>query len=182
MIRRPTYEDLSTLPLMEVRMSRIARLSRPVRLSIVLAAAAALAFGGSVAANAGGRKVLDASMAGIPASMTGQTFLGAAGGGLPWRLERGETRLFSDGRLQVQVVGLVLDAGSKAGTNPIPEGRALVSCGGAVVAMSSIVPYSAAGDATVNQRVDLPSHCIAPTVFFAGIVGGNPLWFASTGW
>ena len=94
---------------------------------------------GAAAATAGGRKVPAASMAGTPASMTGQTFLGAVGGGLPWRLERGATRLFSDGRLQVQVVGLVLDAGANAGTNPIREERGLVSCGGTVGAMSSTV-------------------------------------------
>lgn len=161
-------------------------MSRSVRLSIVLALAGALALGGTALATAGGRKVLDASMAGLPAGMTGQTFLGAKAGALPWMLERGEAKLFSNGRLQVQVVGLVLapsaGAGDNAGKNPIPTGQALVSCGGQIVAMSSIVPYSPTGDATVNQRVSLPSQCIAPTVFFAGIGGSGPIWFAATGW
>lgn len=157
-------------------------MSRSIRIAAALGLAGALVLGGTVAATAGGQKVLDASMAGLPASMTGQTFLGAKAGGLPWRLERGEAMLFADGRLQVQVTGLVLAAGPKEGLNPVPTGRALVSCGGLVVAESSIVPYSATGDAMVNERVDLPSGCIAPTVFFAGIVNGAPLWFAATGW
>jgi peptidoglycan/LPS O-acetylase OafA/YrhL len=157
-------------------------MSRSFRSSVVLGIVAVLALGSATLADAGGRKVLDASMVGLPASMAGQSFLGAQAGGLPWALERGEAKLFSNGRLQVQVTGLVLAAGAKAGTNPIPTGRALVSCGGAVVAMSSVVPYSATGDAMVNERVDLPASCVAPTVFFAGIVGGEPLWFAATGW
>jgi hypothetical protein len=90
--------------------------------------------------------------------------------------------LFADGRLQVQVSGLVLATGPNEGKNPVPEGRALVSCDGAVVAESSVVPYSTSGDAMVNERVALPSSCVAPTIFFAGIVKGAPLWFAATGW
>lgn len=157
-------------------------MSRSIRIAAALGLVGALALGGTVAATAGGQKVLDASMTGLPAAMTGQTFLGAKAGGLPWRLERGEALLFADGRLQVQVAGLVLAAGPSEGTNPVPAGRALVSCDGMVVAESSDVPYSASGDAMVNERVALPGSCVAPTVFFAGIVKGAPLWFAATGW
>ena len=45
-----------------------------------------------------------------------------------------------------------------------------------------VVPFSKTGDAMVNERVDLPSGCVAPTVFFAGIVASGPVWFAVTGW
>ncbi len=157
-------------------------MSRSIRFAAALGLVGALALGGTVAATAGGEKVLHASMAGLPASMTGQTFLGAKAGGLPWMLDRGEAMLFANGRLQVQVTGLVLAAGAKEGTNPVPTGRALVSCDGQVVAMSSIVPYSPTGDAFVNERVALPAHCIAPTVFFAGVVNDSAVWFAATGW
>jgi hypothetical protein len=84
--------------------------------------------------------------------------------------------------LQVTVVGLVLAAGANEGRNPIPTGQALVSCGGAIVAMSSAVPYSPEGDAQVNEQVALPDTCLAPVVFFAGITGAGPRWFAVTGW
>ena len=157
-------------------------MSRAIRIAAALGLIGALVFGGTVAAMAGGQKVLDDSMTGLPASMTGQTFLGVKAGGLPWQLERGAAMVFADGRLQVQVTGLVLAAGSAKGTNPIPTGRALVSCGGLVAAESSVVPFSKTGDAMVNERVDLPSGCVAPTVFFAGIVASGPVWFAVTGW
>lgn len=157
-------------------------MSRSIRFAAVLGLVGALLAGGGVLATAGGQKVLDASLTGLPASMVGQTFLGARSGGLPWRLDRGEARLFADGRLQVEVDGLVLAAGTLEGTNPIPTGQALVSCGGAVVAESSIVPFSTQGDAMVNETVQLPGSCVAPVVFFAGIAGGSPRWFAVTGW
>ncbi len=157
-------------------------MSRSTRIAATLGLIGALLYGGGVAATAGGEKVLDASMVGLPASMTGQTFLGAKAGGLPWRLERGAAMLFADGRLQLQVSGLVLAAGAREGTNPIPTGRALVSCDGQIVAESSVVAFSGVGDAMVNERVALPASCVAPTVFFAGIVSGVPLWFAATGW
>jgi hypothetical protein len=139
---------------------------------VVLAAGAAAADPGT--------KMLDASMTGIPAG--GPTLEGVAGGGLPWVLDRGDARLFADGRLQVSVRHLVLASGPLAGTNPIPTGRAIVACnGGATTVMTDTVPYSADGNATVDAQVDLPSPCLGPVVFFAGQTAGGPRWFAVSG-
>jgi hypothetical protein len=157
-------------------------MTRSGRTAVILGLVAALLIGGSVAGTAGGSKALDASMVGIPAAKAGQPFLGAIGGGLPWRLDRGEAKLFRDGRVQVTVVGLVLAAGANEGRNPIPTGQALVSCDGAVVAQSSAVPFSPEGDAQVDETVALPETCLAPVVFFAGITGAGPRWFAVMGW
>jgi len=157
-------------------------MSRSARTAVIFGLLATMLIGGTVAGTAGGSKVLDASMVGIPAAKAGQPFLGAIGGGLPWRLDRGEAKLFRDGRLQVTVVGLVLAAGANEGRNPIATGKALVSCDGTIVAESSTVPYSPEGDANVNEQVALPGTCLAPVVFFAGITGGGPRWFAVTGW
>jgi hypothetical protein len=134
------------------------------------------------AASDGSRKVQDATLVGIPAGLTGQLFMGAVGGGLPWRLDGGRAKLWSDGRLVVDVEGLVFASGPNEGRNTIPSGQALVSCAGAVVATSDPVPFSAAGDAHVATRVDLPSTCLAPVVFFAGVTPGGPRWFAVTGY
>lgn len=152
------------------------RRARPALLGAVLASV--LAVGGATADP--GTKLLDANMTGIATG--GQALLGVAGGGLPWVLDRGDARLFADGRLQVRVDNLVLAAGGAIGTNPVPFGRAIVACnGGATILMTELVPYSAEGDATVDTRVDLPSPCLAPAVFFAGQTGGGPRWFAVTG-
>ena len=65
------------------------------------------------------------------------------------------------------------------GTNPIRNGRAIVACGGAPAASSPIVPFSEAGNAEVDTIVNLPSPCLAPAVFFAGVLpNGAERWFA----
>jgi hypothetical protein len=154
---------------------------RSLRIALVGGALVALVAAGATGASGGNRKVLDATMAGIPSSLAGQVFMGATGGGLPWRLSSGRAKLWSDGRLKVEVEGLVLAAGANEGRNPIPTGRALVSCAGVVVAMSDPVPYSPEGDAEVEAVVALPESCLAPVVFFAGNTGAGPRWFAVTG-
>jgi hypothetical protein len=154
---------------------------RLVRLAPALAGAltAVVIAAGSVAADPG-TKLLDASMTGIPTA--GMSLLGVSGGGVAWRLDRGDARLFSDGRLQVSVRHLVLAAGPLEGTNPIHTGRAIVACGGgSSILMSGLVPYSPEGDAMVETTLDLPMPCLAPVVFFAGQTGGGPRWFAVTG-
>ena len=168
--------------------------TRSVRVALLVGALAAVVAAGTVVASDGNRnsgdgdhgdngnaRILDATLAGIPASLTGQTFMGAIGGGVAWRIASGEAKLSSGGRLNVEVEGLVLAAGAKVGTNPIPTGRALVSCSGAVVAMSDSVPFSPTGDAEVDAMVSLPASCLAPVVFFAGDTGAGPRWFAVTG-
>jgi hypothetical protein len=87
--------------------------------------------------------------------------------------------MFADGRLHVEVEGLVL---ANSGTNPVEEGRAIVTCNDVPVASSAIVPFSPSGDAEVNTRVSLPSPCLAPAVFFVGVLSsGAERWFAVTG-
>ena len=154
------------------RARRLAPAFAGALLAVVLAAGAATADPGN--------KLLDASLTGIPTG--GLALEGVAGGGVPWVLDRGDARLYADGRLQVSVRHLVLAAGPLKGTNPIATGRAIVTCnGGAVRVMSDLVPYSPEGDAMVEAMVDLPMPCLGPVVFFAGQTGGGPRWFAVTG-
>jgi hypothetical protein len=156
-------------------------MSRSVRLAFLAAIAAALTFSAWASADPGGAKVLDASLVALPSSATTAPLQGVQPGGLPWRIEMGSARLFSDGRLQVEVHGLVLDAGAAVGTNPIATAEAIVTCGGAPVAMSAAVPYSPEGDASIKGTLAIPTPCLAPAVFFAGITAGGPRWFAVTG-
>lgn len=150
------------------------------RLAPALAGAALAAALTTGAATAGpGTKLLDASMTGIPQG--GLVLDGVAGGGIPWMLDRGDARLFADGRLEVSVRHLVLASGANAGTNPIPTGRAIVACAGVDPILTDTVPYSPEGNATVETHVDLPAPCLAPVVFFAGQTGAGPRWFAVTG-
>lgn len=163
---------------------RVPRPGRAARLIATAAAVAALTVSTVGAATADDhRKVLDSPLTGLPQAMVGQTLFGVVAGGLPWRLEGGRAKLWADGRLVVDVDGLVLAAGGAAGTNPIPNGQAIVTCAGAVAAMSSVVPFSVPdGDAHLSETVSLPSGCLAPAVFFAGVPApGVARWFAVTG-
>jgi hypothetical protein len=109
----------------------------------------------------------------------GMPIRGIPGGGLPWRLREAEGELRRDGRLRVRVRGLVLAAGPKAGTNPVPTFRAIVSFEGAPPIFTPPVPASSEGDADINAQVDLPDPGFAPIIFVAA--GAFVAWFAVTG-
>lgn len=143
--------------------------------------------------SADGRKVSDAKvLASVSEPYTGATnaIRGLAGGGLPWEIGDATADLRADGRLHVDVEGLVLARRSPVpanlqGTNPIPQFKAIVSClttSGGAAATSNVstplVPASAAGDAEIDASVDLPSPCFAPIVFVTSPGGA---WFAVTG-
>jgi hypothetical protein len=148
-------------------------MSRSIRLLLALALLVALGAATVSTASAGGRKVLDSTMAGLPVGS--MPLDGLTGGGVPWSIEDGRVLLFADGRLHVEVEGLVITA---TGVNPVAAGKAVVTCGGAPVAETAAVPFSAAGDAEIDAVVELPSPCLAPAVFFTN---ATSRWFAVTG-
>jgi hypothetical protein len=112
------------------------------------------------------------------------------GGGLPWEIDEGEGTLQSDGRLRVKVEGLVLARRAPVppalqGTNPIASFKAVVSClvpSGSSAATTNVstglVPATAAGDAELDEQIDLPEPCFAPILFVTSPGGA---WFAVTG-
>ena len=151
-------------------------MSRSIRLLFALTLLVVLAAATVSTASAGGRKVLSSSMVAIPAGAP--TLFGVAGGGVAWVIDEGSATLTADGRLHVEVQGLVI---ASSGVNPVATGRAIVACDGAAVASTDAVPFSRAGDAEVDATVSLPSPCFAPAVFFAGVTGGGDRWFAVTG-
>jgi hypothetical protein len=151
-------------------------MARFVRPALALGAALLLVLATVSSASAGGRKVFSSTMVGIPTG--GLALFGVAGGGIPWVIDEGRATLTADGRLHVEVEGLVLATNH---TNPIATGRAIVACGGAAVASTDAVPFSSTGDAEVDATVSLPSPCLAPAVFFAGVTAGGDRWFAVTG-
>ncbi len=158
---------------------------RLIRLAGIALAAAVLVVGTALPALAdrGDPRALDASLVGLPATLTNQSLFGITAGGLPWRIAHGSVELSARGHLEVDVRGLVLDAGANAGPNPIANGQAIVTCAGAPAAISSVVPFSPAGNAHVDERIALPATCLAPAVFFAGVPApGVDRWFAVSGW
>ena len=119
---------------------------------------------------------------------------GISGGGLPWVIAFGKGKLSPDGSVDVLVKGLVIDpndlaaiAAGRAGTNPSPNFKVIVSCltkdvNGAAITVnvsSGLFPADAEGNAQIKDSVSLPSPCIAPIIFVTSPTGS---WFASTGY
>ena len=140
-----------------------------------------------------GRKVLDAKVLAPviePYTGTANPIRGLAGGGLPWQISEGKADVRSDGRVKVEVEGLVLAQRAPVpanlqGTNPVPQFKAVVSCqsiSGGVATVANVstaaAPASPTGDAEIEDHVDLPSPCFAPIVFVT--TPGNA-WLAVTG-
>ena len=152
---------------------------------VVTALAAALVLPALGIGGGDGRKVTDAKvLAPVTAPYTGSAnpIRGLNGGGVPWKIGDASADLRADGRLQVEVEGLVL---ASTGTNPVGQFKAIVSCqtttnGAAAVAnvSSPLVAASPTGDAEIDTTIALPSPCIAPIVFVTSPGGA---WFAATG-
>ncbi len=107
-----------------------------------------------------------------------------------WKLKSGHARLGSDGKLKVEVKGLVLNDTTVGEYNGTPDGvdavAAAVIChsGGSakVAAQTEAVMLSKSGDAKIDVKVALPKGCEGPVVVlrerYEGKIGG---WLAGTG-
>ena len=150
-------------------------------------------FAGSIStASADESKVLQFNtMVGVPRPYTGATnaIRGVPGGGLPWVIDFANGKLSPDGDVNVMVRGLLIDPNEPvavAGTNPSPFFKVIVSCmskdasGAATIANVSTqnFPADAAGNAHIQDTVNLPQPCIAPIIF---VTNANGSWFAATG-
>jgi hypothetical protein len=160
---------------------------------LVLAAAVALVLPALGIGGSDGRKVLDARvLAPVSEPYTGAAnpIRGVPGGGLPWEIDSAKVDLRADGRLQIEVEGLVLARRApvpheRQGTNPLPQFKAIVSCqttsgGAATVENVSTEAFAASphGDAEIETSIHLPAPCYGPIVFLTTTGGA---WLAVTG-
>ena len=108
---------------------------------------------------------------------------GISGGGGPWIITEARGELRSDGKIEVNVEGLVL---ASTHSNPVPSFRAVVSCQSidgtgnpSIVNVSTEdFPASSTGDAVIEDTVELPHPCVAPIVF---VTTSTLRWLAVTG-
>ena len=118
----------------------------------------------------------------------------------PWKVAEGEVRIGSDGRLRVEVEGLLLLDDT---VGPVLSVFSSLVCQktvltGAptndVVASTADVPLSAAGDAEIDEIIALPSICVAPIALIRirlvdvgfgpvdiEVLGVPPPWIAASG-
>jgi hypothetical protein len=141
---------------------------------------------GTDEADAEARALLSSSLA--PSVPTDPVIHGVAAGAVPRALGRGSVRLRADGRLRVEVEGLVIPiahGGFPAGTaRPIDVVSASLYCApdsAAAVATTGSVPISADGDARIDATIAIPASCLAPIVLVHPN-GGDGVYIAATGW
>jgi hypothetical protein len=149
-------------------------MARSLRLFLTLVLLGVLGGATVSSTAADSRQTFSSGMTGLP---TGSLVLyGITGGGVPWSIGAGSATLTSDGRVHVQVQGLVVAA---SGANPVDFGKAVVTCAGVFAGETATVPFSDQGNATINDVITtLPSPCLGPAVFFTSASGR---WFAVTG-
>jgi hypothetical protein len=159
-----------------------------------LAVLAALAVPALGLGGGDGRKVIQANvLAPVVEPYTGPAnpIRGVTGGGLPWEIDSGSANLRANGRLHVNVNGLVLARrapvpAERQGTMPFTQLGAIVSClttpdgvsattDNVSTELFSVTPR---GYGHLDTSVALPSPCFAPIVFVTAPTGQ---WFAVTG-
>jgi hypothetical protein len=173
-------------------------MKKPLHVSIIrILILIAVLFTGSVtSATAKEPKILEFNtMIGVPRPYTGATnaIRGVPGGGLPWVISSAEGELKANGKLEIKVSGLVFDpndpdviARGIGGTNTVPNFKAIVSCLSkdadgnptTVNISTGLFPADAAGNSEIEEKVALPTPCIAPIIFVTSPGGA---WFATTG-
>ena len=145
----------------------------------------------SATAAPGGNFLEINKMVGVSGPFTGSAnpIRGVSGAGLNWRVASANVELSRSGQLEVEVQGLILDdvrSGALNHTNPLPNFRASVNCQvvdatgqpGVVNVSTTDFPATTTGNARIEQKLILPSHCFAPIVFVTTSTGS---WLAVSG-
>jgi hypothetical protein len=147
----------------------------------------ALAATTVVAAGAGGAErpgTFQSTIIGRPVGAA-VAIRGVSAGGAPWVVSQGHTHVNAAGQVGVEVKGLLITGTGTANdgtTGPVHSIAASVTCEGTVpvIVSTDAVPLSADGDAHLEQRVDLPSTCLAPIVLVRANSATGP-WIAASG-
>jgi hypothetical protein len=128
-----------------------------------------------------------AAEASLMACPSDKTVIGGVNAcGKVWKLNSGNAALSPDGKLVVDLHGLVLNDASVGQFNGTPDGVDAVAvaivCGGTVEAQTEPVALSKTGDAHIATTVTVPKSCTSPTILvrerYEGKIGG---WLAASG-
>ena len=108
---------------------------------------------------------------------------GVPSGGAPWIVQQGSAILDGNGKLHVEVVGLILrDLGTPGPVKNISASLVCGGTGGTVVATTDAISLSAAGDGQIESQISVPSTCFGPVVLVRAVFNGNAgPWIAGTG-
>jgi hypothetical protein len=119
-----------------------------------------------------------AFLAPVLGSNPGITIAGVASGGAPWVVKHAFAVLTDDGRLRVDIRGLILP--STGNTGPVTEVSASVFCSDAVAVTSAAVPLSKDANAEIHVKLQVPSPCFG-TVILVRVAGTNGTTLSAPG-
>ena len=131
--------------------------------------------------NGNGNSVFESALVG---SVPNTTISGVTAGGVPWVVASSDATLSGDGRLHVEVSGLLIanvtgvPANLVGTVGPVRMVGASLVCGGSggsVTASSDGAPLSARGNAQIDASLTLPSTCMSPTVLIRIFTASAPL-------
>ena len=113
-------------------------------------------------------------------SNPGLTVGGVNSGGAAWAVREGHASITPNGRVHVEVQGLLL--GGTGTTGPVTMVGATLVCGGtggATVAVADTAitpsPLSSSGNAQIDEKVTLPESCFGPVVLVRSFNASAPL-------
>jgi hypothetical protein len=113
-------------------------------------------------ARAGERGGFEARLVG---SAVGEHVAGVPSGGAPWVVAHSEVEINRNGKIEVEIKGLLISSGPAVDTvGPVTMVLASLVCGDVDVADTAAVPLSSSGDARIHDTITVPSPCIAPAV------------------
>jgi len=121
----------------------------------------------------------------IAGSNPGVTVAGVASAGAPWVVKHAFATLSDDGRLRVDVRGLIIPALGTAG--PVTAVSASVACSDTVAGTSAAVPLSSEGNAEIHAKLQVPSPCFGTIILLRiAALNGTALaapgpWIAASG-
>ncbi|MCU1677771.1 MAG: hypothetical protein JWM93_2529 [Frankiales bacterium] len=170
-------------------MARTKRLS-VVLLSAALAASAAVAVpafahDGGDNRGRGGHEGRDHNLllraAIVGSQLSDLPIAGSTRGGAPWVADDSTVRVTTDGHIVAHIRGLVIPSTTTApSVNPVPALSASLVCSNVKVATTPTVPFSTAGDATIDTVIAVPARCLAPAVLIHPNANVNVYIAAST--
>jgi len=110
-----------------------------------------------------GKTLFESTLA--PTVLSDPMIHGVTRGGAPWVLDRGHVRLRRDGRLRLNVRGLIIPTLGNAG--PVTSITASLYCGAdsdPAVATTGSAPLSQQGNGTIRDRITLPAKCLGAII------------------
>jgi hypothetical protein len=164
---------------------------RKTALVVALMVAAAMVIVAIVPAFGDGGDLFRSRLVGAPGA--DRPMRTVESGGVPWTIkEASRARLSESGRLRAGIRGLLItgtDNPSLDGTTgTVEQVVASLTCedpttgsnGAPTIVSTSAAPLSGAGNARINEKIDLPSTCLGPIVLIRANTDTGP-WIAATG-